>query len=119
MGDLNIIETPEKLSKAIKYLRKEFEMKDLEKIKIFLGLQIEHLVDEIFVHQSTYTRFFFKRLYMDKTHSLNISMQVHSLDVKKYIFCLQDDKEKLFGPEVSCHNANGALNADELGRKQT
>ena len=55
VNDLNIIGTPEKLSKVIEYLKKEFEMKDLKKTRFFLGLQIEHLTNEIFVHQSTYT----------------------------------------------------------------
>jgi len=54
VDDLNIIETPEELSKAIEYLKKEFEMKDLGKTKFCLGLQIEHLADGIFIYQTTY-----------------------------------------------------------------
>ena len=34
VSDLNIIGTPEELLKLIGYLKKEFEMKDLEKSKI-------------------------------------------------------------------------------------
>ena len=34
VDDLNVIEIREELSKAIKYPKKEFEMKDLEKNKI-------------------------------------------------------------------------------------
>ena len=55
VDDLNIIEILEELSKTIKYLKKEFEMKDLSKTKFCLGLQIEHLANGIFIHQSTYT----------------------------------------------------------------
>ena len=33
VDDLNIIGTPEELSKVIEYLKKEFEMKDLGKTK--------------------------------------------------------------------------------------
>ena len=50
IDDLNIIKTSEELSKVVGLLKKEFEMKDLGKIKLCLGLQIEHLTDEIFVH---------------------------------------------------------------------
>ena len=34
VDDINIIGTPEEVQKAIKYLKKEFEMKDLGKTKI-------------------------------------------------------------------------------------
>ena len=50
VDDINIIWTPKELSKTIEYLKKEFERKDLEKTEFFLGLQIEHLLDGIFVH---------------------------------------------------------------------
>ena len=38
IDDLNIMGTPKELSKSIEYLKKEFEMKGLGKIKFFLGL---------------------------------------------------------------------------------
>jgi hypothetical protein len=38
------------------YLKTEFEMKDLGKTKFCLGLQLEHLPEGVFVHQSTYTK---------------------------------------------------------------
>ncbi|KAL0546737.1 hypothetical protein IC582_016650 [Cucumis melo] len=109
VDDLNIIGTPEELSKAIEYLKKEFEIKDLGKTKIFPGLQIEHLADGIFIHQSTYTEKILKRFYMDKAYPLNIPMVVRSLDVKKDIFRSREDKEELLGPEVPYLSAIGAL----------
>ena len=36
--DLNLVGTPEELTKTTKYLNKEFKMKDLGKTKFFLGL---------------------------------------------------------------------------------
>ena len=65
------------------YLKKEFEMKDLRKTKFFLGLQIEHFSNGIFVYQSMYTKKFLKQLNMDKVFPLNAPMVVKSLDVKK------------------------------------
>ena len=70
-------------------------MKDLGNTNFCLSLQFEHLADEIFVYQSTYIGNFFKRLYMDKAHPLNIPMQVRLLDVKQYIFQPQVDNEEL------------------------
>ncbi|KAL4018248.1 hypothetical protein IC575_021838 [Cucumis melo] len=84
-------------------------MKDLGKKIFCLGLQIEHLVDEIFIHQSTYTEKILKRFYMDKAHPLNIPMVVQSLDVKKDIFRPQEDNEEILGPEVQYLSAIGAL----------
>ncbi|KAL0533448.1 hypothetical protein IC582_030288 [Cucumis melo] len=109
VDDLNIIGTPKELSKAIEYLKKEFEMKDLGKTKFCLDLQIEHLADGIFIHQSTYTEKILKRFYMDKAHPLNIPMVVRSLDVKKDIFRPREDNEELLGPEVPYLSAIGAL----------
>jgi len=55
VDDINLIGTPKELQKAIEYLKKEFEMKDLGKTKLCLGLKIEHLAVEIFIYQSAYT----------------------------------------------------------------
>ena len=46
---------------------------------------------------------------MDKTHPLNIPMEVRSLDVKKDIFRPRDNNEELLGPEVPYLSAIGAL----------
>ena len=40
VDDLNIIGTTNELSETVDYLKKEFEIKDLEKTKLCLGLQI-------------------------------------------------------------------------------
>jgi hypothetical protein len=54
VDDLNIIGHAKDRDEACKNLKKEFEMKDLGKIKFYLGLQIEHLQMCILVYQSTY-----------------------------------------------------------------
>ena len=54
VDDLNIIGTPGEFQKAANCLKLEFEMKDLGRTRFCLGLQIEHLKDGIFMHQSTY-----------------------------------------------------------------
>lgn len=55
VNDIYIIRTPKELQKTVDYLEAKFEMKDLGKTRLCLGLKIEHLSDGIFVHQSTYT----------------------------------------------------------------
>ncbi|KAJ9541765.1 hypothetical protein OSB04_028271 [Centaurea solstitialis] len=109
LNDLNIIGTPGELSKAVEYLKRGFEMKDLGKTKFCLRLQIEHLKDGIFVHQETYIEKVLKRFYMDKSHPLSTPMVVRSLDVENDPFRPPTDDEDILGPEVPYLNAIGAL----------
>jgi len=109
VDDLNIIGTPKCLSEAVKLLKEEFEMKDLGKTKYCLGLQIEHLKEGVFVHQSTYVKRVLERFYMDKAHPLSTPMVVRSLDVTKDPFRPQGEGEELLGPNVPYLSAIGAL----------
>jgi len=83
VDDINLIGNPMELHTTIDYLKNEFEMKDIERTKICLGLQMEHLTNGIFVHQSAYTENVLKRFYMDGAHPLSTPMVVRSLDVNK------------------------------------
>lgn len=81
VDDINIIETPEEFENAIDFLKKEFEMKDLGRTKLCLGLQIEYLKGRICVHKKAYITKVLKRFYMDESHSLCTPIVVRSLDV--------------------------------------
>ena len=109
VDDLNLVGTPEELTKIANCLKNEFEMKDLGKEKFCLGLKIEHLPNGILVHQSTYTKKVLKQFYMDKAHPLSTPMVGQSLDVKKDPFRPQEDDEEILGPEVPYLSAIGAL----------
>ena len=76
VDDLNLVETLEELIKTAKCFKREFEMKDLGETKFCFGLQIEHFLNGVLVHQSTYIKKILKHFNMDKTHSLNSSMVV-------------------------------------------
>ena len=78
--------TPEELTKTTNCLKNEFEIKDLDKTKFCLDLKIEHLSNEILIHQSMYLEKVMKHFYMDKAHHLSTSMVGRSLDVKKDLF---------------------------------
>src|ERR1051325_10704076 len=109
VDDINIIGTPEELLKAMNCLKKEFEMKDLGKTKLCLGLQIEHLDKGIFLHQEGYVEKVLKCFYIDKCHSLSTLMVVRSLDVEKNPFRLREKDAKFLGPELPYLSAIGAL----------
>ncbi|GKC99060.1 retrovirus-related pol polyprotein from transposon TNT 1-94 [Tanacetum coccineum] len=97
-----VVRTPEgELPKAVEYLKKEFEMKDLGKTKFCLGLQIEHLKNRILVHQNAYTEKLLKRFYMDKSNPLSTPMVVRTLDVEKDPFRPPDDDEEMLGQKYS------------------
>jgi hypothetical protein len=93
VDDLNLVGTPEELTKTVDYLKNEFEMNDLDKTKFCFGLQIEHLPNGILIHQSTYIEKVRKHFHMVKAHPLSTPMVVPSLDVKKDNFRLQEDGE--------------------------
>ena len=78
--------TPEELTTTTNCLKNEFEIKDLDKTKFCLDLKIEHLSNEILIHQSMYLEKVMKHFYMDKAHHLSTSMVGRSLDVKKDLF---------------------------------
>ncbi|XP_070015867.1 secreted RxLR effector protein 161-like [Nicotiana sylvestris] len=84
-------------------------MKDLRKTKLCLGLQIEHLANGIFVHQSTYIEKVLKRFYMDGAHPLSTPMVARSLDMNKDPFRPQEENAELLGPEIPYLSAIGAL----------
>ena len=66
VNDMNLIGTLEELIKTTNFLKNEFEMKDLGKIKYCLGLQIEYCSNGVFIHQSTYIEKVMKCFYMNK-----------------------------------------------------
>jgi hypothetical protein len=109
VDDLNIIGCKDDIEEASTYLKAEFEMKDLGRTKFCLGLQIEHLPGEIFVHQSTYTKKVLERFNMSKAHPVNTPMVVRSLEMDKDLFRLRSDDRKPLGPGVPYLSAIGAL----------
>ena len=109
VDDLNLIGTPKELIKTANYLWKEYEMKDLGKTSYCLGLQIEYCLNDVLIHQSSYTKKVLKRFYMDKSHPLSSLMVVRSLEVTKDPFRPKEENEELLGPEVPHLSAIGAL----------
>jgi hypothetical protein len=70
VDNLNIIGTTGDIKEAIACLKTEFEMKDLGKTKFCLGVQLEHLSEGVFVHQSTYTKRVLEKFNMNECHPL-------------------------------------------------
>ena len=109
VDDMNLIGTLEELSKTIEYLKKEFEVKDLGKTKLFLGLELEYKTNGIIIHQSAYTKRVLKNFYMDKTYPLSTLMVVRSLEPHKDPFRPKEPDEEILGSEVPYLNAIGTL----------
>jgi hypothetical protein len=68
VDDLNIIGHAKDIDEARNHLKKEFEMKDLDKTKFCLGLQIEHLRTGIFVYQSACVKKVLEKFNMGKAY---------------------------------------------------
>ena len=99
----------EELTRTTKYLKNEFEIKDLRKTKFCLDLQIEHFPTRVLVYQSAYTKKNLKRFYMDKAHHLSWPMVIRLLYVKNDQFRHCENCEKLLGPKVPYLSVIGAL----------
>ena len=56
VDDLNLVGTPEELTRTTNYLKKEFEMKDIGKTNFCLSLQIDHFPNGVLIHQSIYIK---------------------------------------------------------------
>lgn len=108
VDDLNIIGSNKEILEVIVLLKKEFEMKHLGKTKYCLGLEIQHIQNGIFVHQSNYTERVLKCFNMDNANPLSTPMVVRSLNIDKDPFRPCEENEVL-GSEVPYLNAVGAL----------
>ncbi|KAL6126971.1 hypothetical protein ACLB2K_075016 [Fragaria x ananassa] len=91
------------------YLKSEFEMKNLGKTRFCLGLEQEHQVYEIFIHQSAYVQKILKQFNMDKMHPVSTPMIGRSLDITKDPFRPKEDDEEVLAAYVSYLSAIGAL----------
>ena len=109
VDNLNIIKTLEEVQKAVTYLKEEFEMKNLDKTKYYLDLQIEYVSSRIFIYQSAYTEKVLKHFYMDKAHPLRSPMVERLLDLKNDSFRSKEEEEELLNPKVSYLSIIGAL----------
>ena len=66
-------------------------------------------MNDVLIHQSSYTEKVLKCFYMDKSHPLSSPMVVRSLEVTKDPLRPKEENEELLGPEVPYLSANGAL----------
>jgi hypothetical protein len=76
VDDLNIIDHIKDIDEARNYLKTEFEMKNLGKIKFCLELQLEHIQMDILIHQFAYVHKVLKKFNMDKAYALRTPMIV-------------------------------------------
>lgn len=82
MNLLNLIGTLEELLKTVEYLKRQFEMKDLEKIKYCLNLYFKQKINKVLIHQYANIEKILKLFNIDNTHSLSNHIVVKSLDLK-------------------------------------
>jgi hypothetical protein len=100
VDDLNLVGTPENLTKTATYLKNESEIKDIRNKFFCLDLQIEHFQMEFLFISQTYTEKVMKHFYMEKAHPLSTPMVIRSLDVKKDDFLPREDEEEILSPKV-------------------
>ena len=99
VDDIKLIGTLKESPQTIEYL-KEFEVKNLGKIKLCLNLELEYKANRILVHRSAYTKRIFKSFNMDKAHPLTTPMVVRLFEPHKDLFCPKEPDEEILDPEV-------------------
>jgi hypothetical protein len=109
VDDSNIIGHTKDIDEARNHFKVEFEMKDLSRTKIYLGLQLEHLHMGILVHQSAYVQKILENFNMDKVYLATTSMIVHALVKDKEQFKPTEEGEEVLRQEYSYLCVIGAL----------
>ena len=109
VDDMNIIGTLDEIKETAAYLKSEFEMKDLGKTRFCLGLELEHRVCGILIHQTAYVQKMLRRFNMDKMHPVSTPMIGRSLDITKDPFRPKEDDEEVLSAEVPYLSAIGTL----------
>jgi hypothetical protein len=97
MDDLNIIGHTKDVDEACDHLKTEFEMKDLDRTKFCLGLQLEHLQTGILVHQFAYVQKILEKFNMDKAYSARTPMVARALEKDTDPFRLNKEGEEVLG----------------------
>jgi hypothetical protein len=95
VDDINIIGHIKDIDEARDHLKTEFEMKDLGRIKFYLGLQLEHLQMGILVHQSAYVQKILKKFNMDKAYSARTPIVVRALEKDTDPFRSKEEGEEV------------------------
>ena len=75
-------------------------MKDLDKPKYCLLLQLEHLHSCIMVYYVVYIQNILEKFIMDKSYPSITLMVVHSLDVEKDLFRPRNNGNEMLGLNV-------------------
>ena len=100
VDDMNVIGTLDEIRETASYLKSEFEMKDLGKTRLYLGLELEHRACRILIHQSAYVQKMLRQFNMDKVHSASTHMIGQNLDQRKDPFRPKEGNEKVLGDEI-------------------
>jgi hypothetical protein len=109
VDDLNIIGHTRDIDETCNHLKTEFEMKDLDKTKFWLGLQLEHLQTGILIHQYVYVPKILEKFNMDKAYSARTPMFVRALEKDTDPFRLKEEEEEVLRQEYSYLSVIGAL----------
>jgi hypothetical protein len=97
VDDLNIISHTKDIDEARYHLKTEFEMKDLDRTKFCLGLQLEHQQTGILVYRSVYVQTILEKFNMDKAYSARTPMIVRALEKDTDPFRPKEEGEDVLG----------------------
>ena len=103
------MKTYKELTKITNYLKNEFEMKDLRKQNFILTYRSMTFQMNVSSSINIYKKKVLECFYINKSHPLNSSMVVYSLEVKNELFCPKENNEGLLSPKASYLNYIGTI----------
>jgi hypothetical protein len=109
VDDLNIIYTELDINEVRDHLKMEFEMNDLGKTKLCLGLQLYHLPTYILVYQSAYVQKILEKFNMDKAYLSKTLMVIRDLEKDTDPFRPRQEGEEVLGSEYPYLSDIGSL----------
>ena len=109
VDDLNIIGTPNAIMETKELFAKEFERKDLGETSFCLSLQITHINNGLFVHQSTYINTILEKFNMDKCHPIKAPLIVRKLQIENDEYGPPREGEEILPKSYPYQEAIGTL----------
>jgi hypothetical protein len=109
VDELDIISHTKDIDESRNHLKTEFEMKDLGKTKFCLGLQLEHLHTDIFVHQSVYVQKILEKFNMDEAYSARTPIVICAFEKDTDPFTSKEEGKDVLGQEYPYLSAICAL----------
>ncbi|TPX45167.1 DNA-directed DNA polymerase [Synchytrium endobioticum] len=104
VDDTNVMGNKEAVKQTKEMLTKNFQMKDFGQVTACIGVQIEHIKDGTFIHQTVMTKKILMAINLENTSMRKIPLEVRNVEFEKDVYSKQKDTEELY-PYIQSYQA--------------